>query len=92
MSAIWSHAGSQWRAMRRDFQDVLEAEYARAVDETAGNMVNARGRAKGVTSMDVFTGSWNIVAAYASDELKEHLRLHPRTTLQAFERYWLEEP
>lgn len=87
---IFDLAASQWRRMRSDYQDVLEAQYAAAEHTCNGYLVNARGRAAGVTGMTVFTGPPNVVAAYASDELVEHLSVHPRLTLADFERQWLE--
>lgn len=90
MSAIFDVATAQWRRMRAEYQDVLDAQYAAAEHTCNGNLVNARGRAAGVTGMDVFTGPPNVVTAYASDELAEHLRNHPRLTLAEFERQWLD--
>lgn len=92
MSLIFATASAQWAAMRAAYQDVLEAQYEAAEEATNGYMVNARGQAKGWTGMAVFTGPPTVVQAYASDELKEHLAAHPRTSTRAFEAQWFEVP
>ena len=88
-SAIFAHAAELHAPMQRDLALVREAQYAAAVDACNGNLVNARGRAAGVTSWDVFTGGRHLVTAYGTDELRDHLAAHPRTTLAAFEREWI---
>lgn len=88
MSVIYGWATEQWNQMRRDYQDVLEAQYAAAVHATHGYMVNARGLAAGHNSLSVFTGSQQIIGAYGTRELKDWLWNHPRTTLAAFEAGW----
>lgn len=53
----------------------LEAEHA-----TNGNMVNARGRARGITDRELFTADERTARRYASDELLGHWQTHHRPT------------
>lgn len=77
--------------MRMAYGDYLEAHMAAAVEETAGVLLNARGKAKKVTEEQLFTGGPHIAAAYASEELVDFWRTRPRMTLAVFEAQWLED-
>lgn len=89
-SAIYAYAADLWREMREEYALVQEAEYAQAVDATDGNLVNARGVAKGWTSWQVMWASWTVLRAYGTEELLDHLRTNPRTERRDFERSWLD--
>lgn len=89
-SPVFTFAAAQWGTVDAEFQILRQAEYDTAVEETGGFMVNARGVAAGWDTWRVFTGSTNILAAYASDELRDHLARHPRVRRADFERMWLE--
>ena len=89
-SPVFVFAAAQWSRMDAEFQILRQAEYDTAVEETSGYLVNARGVAAGWDSWRVFTGSPNIVAAYASEELRDHLAAYPRVRRVDFERSWLE--
>lgn len=91
MSVIFDSAAREWAQMRRDYQDVVEAEYAAALAATNGYMVNRAGVERGWTTWRVFTGPPNVVAAYGTDELRDHLAAHPRLTLARFEQQWLDD-
>jgi len=88
-SAIFAQARRLRMEMLTDYRALQEAEYAAADAATRGNMVNRRGRALDWSSWDVLYGSPGVLAAYASDELKEHLLTHPHTTRTTFEREWV---
>jgi len=89
-SVIFARARAQWHAMRRDYQDVLEAQYAAAEEATNGYMVTAEGQSWGWSGWSVFTSNPTTQAAHGSPELLEWLREHPRLTLAEFERQWAE--
>ena len=90
MSAIYDHAADLWDRMHREYRLVSEAQYHAAEVATNANMVNARGRAAGWASWDVFHGPPSVVTAYGTEELWDHLNDHPRTTLRAFEAQWVQ--
>ena len=90
MSAIYAHAGHLWATMLAEHNHTREAQYAAAVHATNGNMVNAAGRRKRITSWDLYHANRATIARYGTPELIDHLAAHPRTTLAAFERAWLE--
>ena len=86
MSAIFEQAAADWREMKRDYDEHLEGEYFRAEEATNGFMVSAAGRLRGLTNSDVYLGAYR---RYASDELLEWLKDHPRPTLERYELQWL---
>lgn len=90
-SAIFAAATRLWHACRMDYAVYLEAFCLEAETATNGNMLNARGRAAGVTSWSLFLRSPAYVEAYASDELRDWLRVRPRLTFADFEQQWLDE-
>lgn len=77
--------------MRLAYGDYLEAHMLAAELATKGTFRNARGRAAGITQEQLFMGGPSITAAYASEELLDFWRLHPRMTLAQYERAWVEQ-
>jgi hypothetical protein len=90
MSPIFERAVREWAAMRSEYGDYLEAHIAAAYDATNGVLLNARGRAVGVTESRLFTAGGAFAAAYASPELREFWATRPRMTVTEFERAWAE--
>ena len=68
-----------------EFQDHLEALYARAETECAGQLLNARGRAADIDAFTLLYGPWVRVEAYASEELRDWLATAGRITFEEFE-------
>jgi hypothetical protein len=89
MSPIFKAAAEQWRAMRTEFDLVLEAAYRRAEEGAHGSMLNATGRRGGVSAYSLLTGPWSRVEKYGSPELIEHFQKHGRPSLADFEREWM---
>lgn len=89
-SAIYAYAETLRQEMLAEYQTVLEAQLEAAGAATNGVMLNKRGRARGLTEMDIFTANNVIFQAYASEELREYLAAHPRTTRTSFEEQWLD--
>lgn len=90
-SPIFARAAEEWARMRMAYGDYLEAHMAAAVEETAGVLLNARGKANRVTQEQLFTSNVTVATAYASEELVDFWRTRPRMTLAAFEAQWLED-
>jgi hypothetical protein len=90
MSPIFQRAARDWAAMRSEYGDYLEAHIAAAYEATNGVLLNARGRAAGVTEYRLFTAGGAFAAAYASEELLEFWATRPRLTVTQFERAWAE--
>lgn len=88
MSLIYQIASEQWSAMCSEYDAAVEAQYQVAVEETNGYMVNKRGKAKGITSKDLFRGSSSRAYLYASEELVAFWDLVPRMDKNKFERQW----
>jgi hypothetical protein len=87
-SAIFARAAQDWARMRDEYSLYLEGYIAQAVEQTCSVLLNARGRAAGVSETALFTGPPSFVAAYGSEELVEFMRVQPRMTLQRFEEQW----
>lgn len=86
--SIISDAFSTWRECRADYDETLYRQYMAAEEATSGAMLNARGRGKGIDPFTLFMGNETRALAYASEELVEYWRAHPRVTFAKFERQW----
>ena len=64
--------------------DTVEASYVAAENATRGNMVNNRGRSRGVNPRTLITGRESDFERYASDELKEYYSTRHRPTARSF--------
>lgn len=83
---IFDAAAAEWRRVRAEYQLHLEAQYAAAVDECNGVLLNARGKAAKVDPFSLFKGPGRRAAAYASEELVSFWQRHTRVTWADFER------
>jgi len=88
--SIVSDAIATWRLCRADFEDYRIAEYLKAEQACNGRLLNRRGIDAGVDSLDLFMGNEIRAHAYASEELLEWWRSHPRPVYEAFERQWVQ--
>lgn len=64
--------------------EAVEASYVAAEAETRGNMVNKKGRARGISPRTLITGRAEDFERYASDELKEYYATRHRPTAGSF--------
>ena len=71
-------------AQRQEREAHVENEYVRAEEVTRGNLVNAKGRARGVDPRRLFTGRESDVRRYGSEELLEYFETHHRPTAASF--------
>lgn len=76
--------------MRTAYGDYIEAHILAAETATNGRLLSARGRAAGVTVERLFFGSASFAQAYASEELLDYWRQHPRMTVAQFEAQWID--
>lgn len=90
-SPVFAAARDQWRAIRQEYQLVLEATYARAEHDTAGVLLNRAGKEAHVDAMSLFMGPYQRVRKYASEELVEWFATNGRTTYADFERQYVED-
>lgn len=60
--------------------EAVEQAWAAAEEATKGNMLNRAGQAAGISDRSLFTGPESRARRYASEELLEHWRTHPRPT------------
>ena len=61
-------------------QEAIETAWQAAERDTRGNLLNAKGRARGIDDRSLFAGSEDRAYRYASDELKAHWERNPRPT------------
>jgi len=87
-SVIFAAAARQWKQMRRDYQDYLEAQMRAAQEELGLNLLR---RGSEASAESVFTGSVAHAERHASPELIEWWAHHGRMTVEEFERWWFEE-
>lgn len=91
MSVIIKAAFERRREVRAEYEDVLWAAYQAAETATNGRLLNRRGEAKGIDPMALFRSNQRFAEAYASEELREWWREHPRPTFAAYERQRAQE-
>jgi hypothetical protein len=84
-SLIIKQAIDNWRALRQEYEYLLEAAYESALDATSGKMLNLRGQDAGIDPYSLLMGTEVRAMAYASPELVEHWVTHPRVTFQQYE-------
>lgn len=89
-SPYLAFAIAQREVARADFEDYRLAAYERAAAACRGALLNEKGRRAGIDSLSLFIGSHARAHAYASDELKEWWRAHPRLTLTEYEEQHLQ--
>lgn len=88
-SAIFESAARLYARMRADYEGHLQWTYVAAVEETAGVLVNKAGLAKGIDGYDLFSGNRAYAMKYASEELIEFWKKHPRLTQAEYEANWI---
>lgn len=84
-SATFATAVDQWRTIRDEWSDLIEALYVQAETATRGHMLNRRGKDVGIDPYTLFYGREARAYAYASDELIEWWQHHPRIPFQSYE-------
>lgn len=75
--------------MSLDFMAYVDDAYNKALEATAGVMVNAEGRAKKIDDYMLFRSNRVYARKYASEELLEHWETHPRLTMAEYEVQWM---
>jgi hypothetical protein len=88
--SIVSDAIRLWADCRSEFENYRLSEYARAAEACRGRLLNRRGMRANIEALSLFMGNEIRAHAYASEELLEHWRRHPRPTYERFERQWVE--
>ena len=89
MSAIFAEAAQQWGQMSMDFMNYVDDAYNKALEATAGVLVNAEGRAKHIDGYILFRSNRAFSRKYASEELLEHWEQYPRLTMVEYELQWM---
>lgn len=75
------------RAAQESYRLWLESEWVAAESATRGNLVNRRGRVKGIDGRTLWNATPATRGAYASDELKSYWDRHPVMTAAEFAAY-----
>ena len=89
MSLIFDAARDVWREMHDDYRTDLDRRIRAADEACHGYLVNRRGRAAGITPDSLFQGPADRAYRYATRELIDHWKDHPRVTLAQFEAEWI---
>lgn len=69
---------------RRDYEDRLAFDYARANEQTKGELLSRRGKAAGVSAESLFRGPLSQVEPFASEELRSYWARNGRMTWSAY--------
>lgn len=78
------------QACRESFEEYRMSAYLTAEAEFSPNLLNARGKAKGIDAYSLFIGPARVAKAYASEELGDFWKAHGRMTYGKFRNQWLE--
>lgn len=89
-SVIFTHAASDWKKMRDDYSGYLQHAYDAALEGTGGVLVNRLGRSLHIDGFNLFTGSRTYAYKYASEELVDWWKHHPRLSLEQYEQQWVQ--
>lgn len=89
-SLIYDMAADLWTAMKHDYHDEIARRMSAADEACTGYLVNSRGKAKGITAWDLFTGSADRAYRYATRELVDHWHEVGRISLAQYEAEWLD--
>lgn len=81
---LFASSVARHHELRAEWLDIIESLFLAAEAATRGHLLNARGRERGVDPRSLFYGSELRATAYASDELREHWRTHPRLPWRHF--------
>lgn len=90
-SPIFAQAAALWEQMHKEFDLALQAHIDAADAACRGVLLNAAGRAACVSETRLFAANHATASRYASAELLEFWRAHPRPTLASFERAWFQD-
>ncbi len=90
LSPILRDAFAHQRRLREEFGLLRLQNYIAAETETNGALLNPRGREAGIDPMRLFSGNRSYAYAYASEELVEWWRSHPRMTFPEYEKQMYE--
>lgn len=72
--------------LRAEFSDVKAALYWQAAEACRGKLLGPQGLARGMDAMDLWDLNRHTAELYASHELREWWRRHPRLTFPEYER------
>lgn len=91
MSAFVKAALELRAEVREAFEDYRLQAYMAAEEATNGYLLNQRGRRAQVDAYSLFMGNEARALAYASEELRDWWRDHPRPVFARYEREHLGE-
>jgi hypothetical protein len=91
VSLAFRHAAALYATLRADYEDLRMSAYLAAEEATRGALMNRLGHRRGIDPYSLFMGTEARAQCYASDELREWWRDHPRVTFADFERQMLGE-
>lgn len=89
LSPLVVAALEQRKMLRAEYELMLESAYELAAEACREQLVNAAGRRRGVTGASLFMGPEPRAHRWATPELLEHWRTHPRVTFEQFERAYV---
>jgi hypothetical protein len=86
MSVFFELAAERYHEVREAYELYRENQYARALEDLGGVLLNRAGLARGVDTYSLFIGSRARAEKWASEELIEWWGRNGRMTYRDFER------
>lgn len=84
-SPIIRAALDRLKELRDEHRLITQAAYEAAEEATNGALLNERGQARMIDPFSLFTHNHTYLLAYASPELVEWIKEHPRVTFADYE-------
>lgn len=81
---------AQRRALRAEFELVVEAAHERAAEACNDRLLNREGMRRGITTYSLFLGPEPRAHRWASEELLEYWRSNRRLTFEAYEQQYVD--
>jgi hypothetical protein len=92
MSVFFELAAQRYHEVREAYELYRENQYARALNDLGGVLLNRDGLARGVDTYSLFIGSQARAERWASEELIEWWRRNGRMTYRDFELQHVDVP
>lgn len=77
---------ARWAAIREEWFLGAHAQYLAAEAQTRGNLLSREGIAAGIDPWSLWSGSYQVIAKYASEELRNFWDDNQRITVAQYQR------
>ena len=89
MGAIYEWAAQAYRECRRDWEEYVASQYARAERDLGPALLSRKALDQGVTGISLWTMQFDRAWRLATPELRDWWARNDRITFAAFESAWM---